>query len=97
MGDYNRCKKCGQCCRGFRIPGFRSEDWLQVKALYPFLRKRYTATPWGIQVVWDCTRLVSDGNGCMICSDYNNRPQFCKAFPETNKKQPTPEGCGFRD
>lgn len=89
----NKCTHCGVCCQNFSIPKVSVYNTQQALARYPFLTHknghiRKVGKVW--VPIFNCTRLKwKDGKS--YCSDYENRPDFCKKFPEDD--QPRPEKC----
>lgn len=84
------CNKCGMCCKRFSVPRVTIYNYHEFLKIYPFL----TVSDWGgtdkcMVPIFDCSRLVQGENGTFVCSDYENRPTFCKAFPERDQKVPS--------
>ena len=88
------CKKCGKCCVGFCVPRISVYNYREFCREHPSLRFfRWGGTDKLMIPVFECSNLVSNGNGERVCSDYAHRPDFCREFPE--RSQFRPAGCGF--
>jgi len=75
------CKKCGQCCRwsyfGFSIP-------VELSPLLK-LRGAEIVDSHVLRVPLVCSKLDQTTN---LCTDYDNRPDVCKEFPEVGGIRP---------
>jgi len=79
------CKKCGNCCVDFSVSGiglYQMRDFLKE---HPFLS--YSGLS-GLEIdkpvpKFKCSRLITLDNGLRVCSDYDNRPDFCRNHPSS--------------
>ncbi len=81
------CKKCGCCCVDFSVCGVGFHNKEEFLNKFPFLE--YSGIQ-GLEIdrprpTFRCTRLVSKGDGTRVCSDYKNRPEFCRNHPKTER------------
>jgi len=88
----SKCNKCGKCCREFSIPRITFYQMGQLLKTYPFLHYSGDFIYIGTTPIprFTCERLKKV-NGSYKCASYNERPPFCKKFPEGNEERP--EGC----
>jgi len=94
------CKICGLCCRDLNLTN--GDHWIRSKDEFKLLvekKPEYSRfihtgyTPGGI-MVFSCECIGSDG----LCGDYENRPDFCRTYPETDlyfMGGELPDHCGF--
>jgi Fe-S-cluster containining protein len=81
------CKMCGRCCTDFSVCGVYLNQEKEFLKEYPFLRHSGLRYPYSKNPVpmFRCSRLVNLGNGKKICSDYENRPEFCRNHPVSER------------
>lgn len=81
------CRKCGDCCFDFSVFGVNLYNKDSFLKKYPFL---YYSGLSGLEIdrpvpVFRCSRLVVTIDGSRICSDYENRPNFCRNHPSSER------------
>lgn len=95
------CLQCGRCCHRLNLT--RYDHWIRSEKEFDrmvgenpdyghFKREGSTAT--GL-LVFRCGKVLEDG----ACGDYENRPSFCRTFPEPDlyfMGAELIEGCGYR-
>lgn len=81
------CRKCGDCCVKFSVFGVSLYNKDSFLKKYPFLS--YAGLS-GLEIdrpvpVFDCSRLTIEIDGTRVCSDYKNRPNFCRNHPSSER------------
>jgi len=83
------CTMCGACCRRFSVPSITIYNYRPFMRKHPFL----VQVDWGgtddcIVPIFDCKRLQEVVGGKFICTEYENRPAFCRNFPQPGQYRP---------
>ena len=81
------CKTCGNCCKFFEIIVSPDEgvrySWLNQRKIK--VKEIKTATNTNYCIVrfnFPCEKLKQDKQGNYYCDSYENRPHFCKEYPD---------------
>ena len=90
------CDACdGHCCRGFRLyTSHNKKPWSKknlakrIAKYYPMLEVHKVFIECGWLFAKCSCNLLIDGK----CSDYENRPDFCKTFPYKSLEDKTSTG-----
>lgn len=80
------CRKCGHCCVDFSVFGVYSDNESEFLRKYSFMESSGLRNPYSERPVpiFRCTRLVKVGD-TKVCSDYENRPNFCRNHPASER------------
>lgn len=85
------CNRCGDCCRGHKLSkGLTAIEWFILRRIVPeeeINRLKEDGT---------CPFLKDLPDGTTECTNYDNRPDFCRIYPATPEDIRNIDRCGFK-
>ena len=83
------CKRCGNCCVDFSVFGVYSDNESEFLRKHSFLERVGLRNPYSEKPIpiFRCRRLLRIDNNTRVCSDYENRPDFCHNHPASERSR----------